>query len=478
MVELMIPRPKKAIPAEGVLTLPACISFPAEWKNFAETFCTAFQKIHKKELKEGEGGLQLILDRNLPAAHYVFDSNDGLKLMASDTEGICSAMATALQLVESGEEGITVERVRIEDHPDKDYRGLMVDLARVWHPFKWLLRYVDICFLLKLKYLHIHFIDDQGYRLPSKTFPKISTPGYHYSFEEIKELCAYAKARGVILIPEFEAPGHAASLNREYRSTFGNEMVGEGAQLVTEEGVKVQVDSLLCAGKPETMEGIRTLLAEIVEMFPDSPYIHIGGDEAAIQNWNHCVHCQNYMAEKGIEDVYELYSEFVGRVADIVFSLGRTPIVWEGFPKKGLQYIPRDTVVIAWESHYHMAYDLVAEGFKIINCSWAPLYIVDSLNHRWSAQDIMNWNVYEWDHWWEKSEATLNPIHLNPTEQVWGGQVCMWEMGFEQSCGRVVENCAALSERVWNLERTVSTRDWSKYNSKMVRLMGKLIYEE
>ena len=49
----------------------------------------------------------------------------------------------------------------------------------------------------------------------------------------------------------------------------------------------------------------------------------------------------------------------MGRVAAYVLTLGKTPIVWEGFPKESSHYVPKETVVIAWESHYQLAQDLL-----------------------------------------------------------------------------------------------------------------------
>ena len=70
------------------------------------------------------------------------------------------------------------------------------------------------------------------------------------------------------------------------------------------------------------------------------------------------------------EDEYDLYSEFIARVTDMVFDLGRTPIVWEGFPKKGSHRINRNTVVIAWESHYQ----LVTENIGAVFNSYSVLF--------------------------------------------------------------------------------------------------------
>ena len=181
------------------------------------------------------------------------------------------------------------------------------------------------------------------------------------------------------------------------------------------------------------------------------------------------------MKNHHIEDVGELYSDFVGRVAQIVLDLGRTPIVWEGFPKKGAHRVPRETVVIAWESHYNFADDLLDEGFQIINGSWQPLYIVPSTIQRWTPLDIMKWDVYDWQHWWEKSRATLNPIHLAPTEKVLGAQVSAWCCSYEREIPFVMENLAALSERTWSVNRLCDDNQFINKHNVVMDKAAKLI---
>jgi hypothetical protein len=157
------------------------------------------------------------------------------------------------------------------------------------------------------------------------------------------------------------------------------------------------------------------------------------------------------MREHGIDNVHALYSYFTKEITDLVLSLGKTPIVWEGFPKEGTETISRDVVVIAWESYYHLAPDLIDEGFSIINASWQPLYITPNVH--WSVENILAWNVYNWQHWWKKSEAHLNPIHLQPTDRVMGGLLCAWEWNYEGEISIIRENLAALSERTWRIRR-------------------------
>lgn len=480
MTNRLIPIPKKREIFEEVKSFPLFVQTDCpEWSDVISALQTSTQKIFGKTLTVGAGGILLHRDSALAESHYTLDSRDGLVLSASDRDGICYAVATLLQLMEIEQDSLQVESCRIEDFPDKSYRTLMIDLAREWHPAYTIDRYIDVCFFLKVKYLHLHFIDDQRYTLPSRRFPEIVTPNEHYTFEQIKHMNDYAKERGVVLVPEFEAPGHAASMVSRYPEYFANHLPdNHDSQLITEEGTVVTAANIMCAGNPKTMEALKIMIDEICEMFPESPYIHIGGDEANIRAWNHCSECVAYMKEHGIEDEYELYSDFIARVSQMVLDSGRTPIVWEGFPTKGAERVPRETVVIAWESHYHLVDDLISEGFKVINGSWQPLYITYGYNHgRWSARDIYNWDVYNWQHWWEKSVATVNPIHLPATDRVIGAQISSWECTYDLEICRVVESASVLSERTWNVTRTMTLDEFQRVLAKNNLRLGRLIQD-
>ena len=142
---------------------------------------------------------------------------------------------------------------------------------------------------------------------------------------------------------------------------------------------------------------------------------------------------------------------------------------------KGAERIPRETVVIAWESHYHLPEDLLREGFQIINASWQPLYVVASLVRRWYAKDILQWNVYNWQHWWSESAATFNPINVTPTENLLGAEICAWGCTFEQEIGLVMENLAALTERTWNVKRKSDLNEMLENMEQLLSLASNLI---
>ena len=471
----LIPMPKKITKVTGEFTITGIRASHVPFETFTETFCTSIEKLFDRKLiSSGTGNVILSCDTSLPKGKYVLDTlGDEAILSACDSEGISYAIATLISLAVLNNDTLLVQKARIEDDPDKDYRAIMVDLAREWHPARQIFHYIDLCFMLKIHYLHLHFIDTERYTLPSKVLPDLTKNNRHYTFEDIESFRKYANARGIILVPEFEVPGHARAMIKAYPEIFGLKLTGnhEEAKITTESGEVISADNIICAGNPECENAVKALLAEICEMFPETPYIHIGGDEANIKAWNYCTDCIKYMEDNGISDVKELYSEFTGRIAQCVLDLGRTPIVWEGFPKEGIHHIPKDTIVIAWESHYHMSYDLLAEGFRIINASWQPLYIVNSYTLRWNSSHIYNWDVYNWQHWWGNSEATLNPIHVQPTDQVLGAQICSWQCTYDQEISELVENTAALSERTWNTRRRCPYNQFAaKMNSFLHRL--------
>ena len=451
----IIPVPKSYIANGEKVSIKAAIAVEKpEWAAIAGCFSECFEKIFGIGVKEEGGGVRVVYDESISSEAYRIEVDAELVIYASEYRGAAYGAATALQLLSKTAEGIECPAAVIEDAPDKDYRCLMVDVARRRHPFGTLLHYVDLCFFYKVKYLHLHFADDQSYTLPSKAFARLPAKNWSYSFEEIEKLRAYANSRGVVIVPEIEMPGHAKALNNAYPEVFADKL-DEGAdiELVTEGGVAVDKKSLICAGSAQAYEGITKLIDEVVELFPESPMIHLGGDEANIGLWEKCGVCRDYMKKHNLADAEELYCEFTARVSNYLLSKGRTPIIWEGFPKKYADKISKDVIIIGWENYYQTADSLIEEGFRVINGTWQPLYVVPSLTERWNAFDILKWNVYEWQHWWDNSAAKLNPIHIAPTEQVIGAQICVWRQTYEREIAYVAENLAAMSERTWSVQR-------------------------
>ncbi len=449
---------------------PAVTTDDADFSKYVNTFRDYARKINGVIIRKEEGGIVLVRDETLAPGEYKIEtSKDGMILSASDNDGITYALATVHQILNVNDGKITVPSYTIKDKPDSSYRALMVDLARQWHPYNTLKDYIDLCYLYKIKFIHLHFTDTQSYTLPSDAFPKLSTPGRSYTKEEIASLNKYASDRNIEIIPEIEVPGHAACITAAYPELFGNTAISGWVD-----------DNIICAGKPGVMDTLKTLFEELIEMFPNSRYIHVGGDEANISTWENCVDCKAFMEKENINGKYPLYTRFVKDITDMILSLGKTPVVWEGFPKEGAETISRDIVVTAWESLYHLPNDLVDEGFTVTNSSWLPLYIVPPTHTgvpggRWQPKDILKWNKFTWRNWWDQSAAYLKPIVVEPTDKVIGGTLCAWECNYDQDIQPIKENLAALSERLWNVNGTFDMKEMLEALDRIYALADKVI---
>ncbi len=480
----LIPTPKKCTLEDEKYhaITPAVYTEVAAWRDALSTFLESVFKIYDIEMTASpEAGVSLVLDDTLAADAYALDSRKGIVIRAATREGAFYGLATALQLLEKEGGALVAPSVLIEDQPDKDYRSFMIGTGRIFHPFGKMLKYVDLCYYYKLKYLHLHLADADLYTLPSKAFPKLCREGKHYTFEEIAALNEYAAARGVVLVPELECPGHARVLTEAYPEIFGNYVDEARTVPVGVTGSKFSAHGVICVGHEQAFEAIKTLIGEIIEMFPNAPYIHIGGDEAPFETWNLCATCRAYMEKNGITSVEDLYGEFVGRVAAHVLSLGKTPIVWEGVAKGSMHYIPKETIVIAWSGFRALATDYLEKGYSIINAAWKPLYLVTRyIPHydHYSYEDILDWDMHNWQHWAPAVSITENPLHIEPTDKLLGTALCAWSMEHEQLISRLLECMPAFAERAWTAGRGLGLEEYCRIMRKSADKPARLIADK
>lgn len=389
----------------------------------------------------GKDGIRLHMDSAMPAEGYhILVTETGADLYASTAVGMHHGLAALLRDLTATDGKLTLPTMDITTSPACAYRGLMVDLARQKHPLSYVLQYIDLCWQNRASHLQLHFTDDQSFTLPLNCYPNLGTEGRTYTKEEIATINEYAAKRGVILVPEVDIPGHTSQFFAKYPEVFGTA------------GVLPACDTVF--------EALRTIFAEVKAMFPHSPWIHIGGDEAAIGNWENCPRTKEYMQTHHITDLEEMYAEYIRITTEMILDLGCTPVVWEGFRKEYNDRISRDVIIIAWESYYQPAYDLAEAGFTLINCSWKPLYIVTPNTH-WTPDEIGTWHPHNWQHWWEKSVAYPNGYTIDKKYPVLGGQLCAWGDGLvsytdiDKACREelalVSERLPALCERTWNV---------------------------
>ena len=187
----IIPTPKKADIYDDVKCRVKCAIYSEkeEWKSFCERFSEDFALMNygvKPEIEKG--GIELVYNSDIRKDGYRIECDTGKIIAeASCEEGLCYALSSLLQYLVVNDDdyvcrnyeadSFVCSKAVIEDYPDKQYRAMMVDLAREWHPFRTLFKYVDVCFMYKIRYLHLHFADAQSYTFPSKAFPDVMREG-------------------------------------------------------------------------------------------------------------------------------------------------------------------------------------------------------------------------------------------------------------------------------------------------------------
>ncbi len=449
----LLPYPKKLTGGETSVCLPLSVS--GDFPMAVATFYEYVRRIFGAEVSSSAGGLTLVLDATLPLEGYRLSVTEaGAILSASAEAGAQNGVITLLQLMESAPIGgfMNLPVCEIEDAPDCSWRGMMVDLARDFHKLPVLYDYVDLCRFYKIRYLHLHFTDDQSYTLPSRAYPALSTPDRSYTEDELTGLIAYAKARGVEIIPEIDVPGHCTSFAEGYGDIFGRD------------GIISQSEA--------SMAAMETIFEELCELFSDSEYIHMGGDEATIAKWTEDQGTLDAFRARGVDvDGMDkqalaeyLYAAFIARICHKITACGRTPVVWEGFHESVNHMIPKNAVVMSWENFYQTTPSLQKAGFRLINCSWAPMYVVTPVAH-WPLNEVYDWSIYKWRPVHPGSPYLHTGLEIEPTKQVEGGQLLAWgdhipthyddiDDGVQTEFDLMTERASALSENTWNVEKT------------------------
>ena len=261
-------------------------------------------------------------DESLGLEGYELDvSKDKIVVIGNAPEGVFRAVQTLIQMLPVEiEEKKLVDNVEwiipgaiINDKPENEYRGFMIDVARHFFDVDTIKKQIDYASQYKVNRLHLHLSDDQGWRLEIKKYPDLTRiggstevgggKGGYYTQEQFKELVSYAKERYIQIIPEFDMPGHSNAALASYGFLNAD---GKKKPLYT--GTEVGFSSFMTKDE-KTYEFIDNVFKEVAEISP-SKYIHIGGDEA-------------------LSTKKEDYDYFVGRVAEIAEKYGKTPIGWD-----------------------------------------------------------------------------------------------------------------------------------------------------
>ncbi len=305
-------------------------------------------------------GVQIKQNPSLNTEEYVLSIDiKGVLIEASTVDGAYRAVQTLRLLLpedfevkQNQNKSAYLPFIRIQDAPEFDYRGMHLDVSRHFFPVEFIKKYIDLMAMLKFNVFHWHLTDDQGWRIQIDGFPKLNSIGSfrdetlighyndqpkkfdgekyggYYSKQNIRDIVAFAEARGVEVIPEIDIPGHSSAILASYPE-YG--CANYKDKVATSWGV---FDAILCP-KIETFKFLEDVFDEIIPLFP-SQYIHIGGDEAVKTRWQNCSHCQSLIKTYALQDETGLQAYFIKKVASIVARKGKTIVGWDEILEGGL----------------------------------------------------------------------------------------------------------------------------------------------
>lgn len=349
-------------------------------------------------------------------------------LRAATVVGVLRGLETWLQLLQSDVDGWFVPAVDIQDRPRFPWRGLMIDVCRHWQPMDVIKRNIDGMALVKLNVLHLHLTEDQGFRIESKTHPRLhqlGSDGHFFTQTEMREIIAYAAERGIRVVPEFDMPGHATSWVVAHP-----ELASAPGPYVIERHWGV-FDPVLDPSNEAVYALLRDFIGEMAALFPD-PYLHIGGDENNGRQWSANEHLQAFIREHDLKDNAGLHAYFNQRVHALLAAHGKRLVGWDEILHPDL---PTDSVVHSWRGAKGLA-DATHRGYSAILSNG---YYIDLCYP--ASQHYAN-------------DPLPADTALTPEEQarVLGGEATMWSewVSPETIDSRIWPRTAAIAERLWS----------------------------
>jgi hexosaminidase len=446
----LLPQPASVKPAEGAFPLAPDFSFHIVGPHSARLESAANRSVRELRTRAGftpvaaapnaaftiqiHAASPAVLTAEEDESYRLHVTSTGISLDAPTDIGAMRGLQTLVQWVQPSQGQFMLPAVEIDDSPRFRWRGLLVDCSRHFEPVPVIKRTLDAMEAVKLNVFHWHLADDQGVRVESKVFPKLTgvgSDGLFYTQQQIREIVAYASDRGIRVIPEFEMPGHSTAWLYAYPElSSGAPPTG----IRREFGVAPYAMDPTCE---ETYQFLDRFLTEMVTLFPDA-YVHIGGDETTAPDWKTSPRIQAFMQSHSLKDSAALQAYFNQRILKILTRLHRHMIGWDEIFNPAL---PKDIVIQIWRGEASMSAS-TGEGYQGILSAGYYLDGMQSAEQHYRVDPA-------------PSDAKLTPQQRS---LIRGGEVAMWgEFVNEQTIdSRIWSRAAAIAERLWSPE---STRD-------------------
>ena len=366
----------RVVPLEAVYEFQPSERVPDfEYRHVEPEVWDMVPALKRVEPKEGTTLLgdypQPVYVKDAPKPGWYRITLDGTsRIEAADEDGAQYARVT-LDNLRRNAGGPDVPNMLIEDWPDFSHRGYLLDISRCFSNKEQIMKMIDLLAHYKLNVFHIHFTDDEGWRLEIGKFPELTSFGAFHDFparqadgsfieekclglsyggfdtevvngyltkEDYIEILRYAWERRIKVIPELDVPAHSYAMIRSMEKYA--ERTGDTSYLLSEPQDQSEYRSAqrfsrnaVNVALPSTYNFIEVIFDHIIAYHKEAGVplaaIHVGGDEVPHGAWEKSPACQKLMQENGWKNIRMLKSYFLDKVLDIAESRGVRVSGWQ-----------------------------------------------------------------------------------------------------------------------------------------------------
>ena len=381
----------------------------------------------------------------------------GVRISASGKTGLYWGSRTLLQMLAQQKGALACGFAW--DAPRYALRGFMLDVGRLPIPMDYIKDVVRLMAWYKMNDLQLHLNDNyifhehyvdagedpfkksySAFRMESDIKGADGTPltaeDLSYSKRQFRELVHFAKERGVNIVPEFDAPGHALSLTR-----VRPDLIYQGPMHHEKRRCE-----MLDAANPKTLDFVAKVWDEYLQgknpAFENCPVVHVGSDE--------------------FFGAAEDYRKFADGLLAHIQSRKHTPRIWGSLKAK-----PGNTPVRAkgvqmnlWSKDWASAWDSVHAGYDVITTYDRDLYVVPFAGYYRADHNLKNlyekWLPNQFGH---ETLPSGHPQLLGATFAVWNDEIDRLHKGYGacdlwQTISSMVNT---LSQKMWGLPTTSRT---------------------
>ncbi len=238
-------------------------------------------------------------------------SPSGVAAVAASEVGLLRAATTLAQALAAG----PVPCGRVEDWPEREVRGVMLDVSRNRvYALPTLFRVVDTLVQLKANRLELYFENVFAWHAQPGVWANVSP----YTPDALRALGAYCAERGVELVPNQNTLGHFERWFKAEPELLRLAECPEGG-VRTPWGSVQETPTGLRAAHPNTLAFLDGLLDALLPCFPDTPWANLGGDE---------VFDLGQGRSKAIAPPAELYFRHFAHLSATAARHGKAPELW------------------------------------------------------------------------------------------------------------------------------------------------------